>query len=180
MNPSNNQLSPTEIRSLIFHVRGKAVMFDSDLAAMYQVETGRLNEAVRRNIRRFPEDFMFQLTAEEVERLRSQIAISKIGRGGRRYLPYAFTEQGVTMLSCVLNSDIAIDVNINIMRAFVQLRRLAMNVVDLKRKIQSMEKKYDHNFKLVFNAITQLLTPKPLQKPKKKIGFTAPEKKQIR
>lgn len=172
-----NAQIPSEIKNLIYHIRGKAVMIDSDLAGLYQVETGRMNEAVRRNIRRFPEDFMFQLTEEEAERLRSQFAISKIGRGGRRYLPYAFTEQGVTMLSCVLNSDIAIDVNINIMRAFVQLRRIGMSVVDLKRKIDSMERKYDHNFKIVFDAIRQFLAPPPAPTRKLKIGFTPPEKK---
>jgi hypothetical protein len=171
-----NQLTPTEIRSLIYHIRGKAVMLDSDLAPLYQVETGRLNEAVRRNLRRFPEDFMFQLTAEETDRLRSEIAISKIGRGGRRYLPYAFTEQGVTMLSCVLNSDIAIDVNINIMRAFVQIRRIGMSVIDLKRKIDSMERKYDHNFKIVFDALRQLIAPTPVPAKKVKIGFRPPSK----
>jgi hypothetical protein len=176
MTTPTNQLTPTEIRSLIYHIRGKAVMLDNDLAAMYQVETGRLNEAVRRNLKRFPEDFMFQLTAEEADRLRSQIAISKTGRGGRRYLPYAFTEQGVTMLSCVLNSDIAIDVNINIMRAFVQIRRIGMSVVDLKRKIDSMERKYDHNFKIVFDAIRQLIAPPPAPEKKIKIGFTPPDK----
>lgn len=172
-----NQLTPTEIRNLIYHVRGKAVMLDRDLAAMYQVETGRLNEAVRRNKRRFPEDFMFQLTAAEEENLRSQFAISSSRHGGRRYLPFVFTEQGVTMLSCVLNSDIAIDVNLNIMRAFVQIRRIGMSVVDLKRKIASMEKKYDHNFKIVFDAIQELFAPPPAPTKKMKIGFTPPDKK---
>lgn len=171
------QLTPAEIRSLICHIRGKAVMLDNDLATMYQVETGRLNEAVRRNIRRFPDDFMFQLTPEEADRLRSQIAISKSSRGGRRYLPYAFTEQGVTMLSCVLNSDTAIDVNISIMRAFVQIRRIGMSVVDLKRKIDSMERKYDHNFKIVFDALRKVLEPPTPPKHKQKIGFVPPEKK---
>lgn len=176
MTTPSSHLTPTEIRSLIYHIRGKAVMLDSDLAALYQVETGRLNEAVRRNLRRFPEDFMFQLTAEEMHRLRSQIAISKTGRGGRRFLPYAFTEQGVAMLSGVLNSDIAIDVNLNIMRAFVQLRRIGMSVVDLKRKIDAMERKYDHNFKIVFDAIRQLLAPPPVPPKKIKIGFRPPSK----
>jgi hypothetical protein len=169
-------ITTIEIRNLIYHIRGKAVMLDNDLASLYQVETGRLNEAVRRNIKRFPEDFMFQLTEDEFERLRSQFAISKIGRGGRRYLPYTFTEQGVTMLSCVLNSDVAIEVNINIMRAFVQLRRIGMTIVDMKRKIDSMERKYDHQFKIVFDAIRQLIEPPPEKKPKRKIGFAPPEK----
>jgi hypothetical protein len=169
-------ITTAEIRNLIYHVRGKAVMIDSDLAMLYQVETGRLNEVVRRNIKRFPEDFMFQLTEEEYERLRSQFAISKTGRGGRRYQPLVFTEQGVTMLSCVLKSDIAIEVNINIVRAFVQLRRIAITFVDLKRKIDSMESKYDRQFKIVFDAIRQLLTPPPEKKKKFKIGFAPPEK----
>jgi len=166
-----------EIRNLIYHIRGKAVMLDSDLAGLYQVETGRMNEAVRRNSKRFPEDFMFQLTEEEAEHLRSQIAISKIGRGGRRYLPYAFTEQGVTMLSCVLNSDVAIEVNINIMRAFVQVKRLGMTILDIRRKLDGMEKKYDHQFKVVFDAIRQFLAPPPVPAKKAKIGFAPPEKK---
>ena len=171
-----NAITPSEIRSLIYHVRGKAIMLDTDLAGLYQVETGRLNEAVRRNSKRFPEDFMFQLTTEEDARLRSQFAISKAGRGGRRYLPYAFTEQGLTMLSCVLNSDTAIEVNLNIMRAFVQIRRLGMSIVDLKRKIDGMERKYDHNFKIVFDAMRQLLNPPARTKPKHRIGFAPPDK----
>lgn len=160
----------SEIKNLIYHIRGKAVMLDSDLANLYQVPTSRLNEAVKRNIRRFPEDFMFQLTKEEFKNLMSQIAISS-PHGGRRKLPLMFTEQGVAMLSGVLNSEIAIDVNINIMRAFVQLRRIGMSVVDLKRKIDGMERKYDHQFKIVFDAIRQLLQPQPQSKLKQKMGF---------
>ena len=170
-------ITTTQIKNLIYNIRGKAVMVDSDLATLYQVPTYRLNEAVKRNIKRFPDDFMFQLTEEEYTRLRSQIAISKRGRGGRRYLPYVFTEQGVAMLSGVLSSDIAIEVNINIMRAFVQVRRLGMTIVDIKRKIDSMEKKYDSQFRVVFKAIQQLLTPPPVKKKKIKIGFSPPEKK---
>jgi hypothetical protein len=172
----NHLITPDEIRNLIYHIRGKAVMIDSDLANLYQVETGRLNEVVRRNIKRFPDDFMFQLTEEEHERLRSQFAISKTGRGGRRYMPLVFTEQGVTMLSCMLKSDIAIEVNINVVRAFVQLRRIGMTVVDLKRKIDNMESKYDHQFKIVFDAIRQLLAPPPASKKKQKMGFGPADK----
>jgi hypothetical protein len=170
----SNELTPAEIRNLIYHIRGKAVMIDSDLSAMYQVETGRLNEAVRRNIRRFPEDFMFQLTEDEFKNLISQIAISS-SHGGRRKLPQVFTEQGVAMLSGVLNSDIAIDVNLNIMRAFVQIRRIGMSIVDLKRKIDTMERKYDHNFKVVFDALRQLIAPPPAKKTRN-MGFTPPKK----
>jgi hypothetical protein len=168
------QLIPSEIKNLIYHIRGKAIMLDSDLAKLYQVQTYRLNEAVKRNSKRFPEDFMFQLTNDEFESLRSQFAISK--RGGRRYLPFAFTEQGIAMLSGVLNSDIAIEVNINIMRAFVQVRRLGMTIVDIKRKLNSMERKFsqhDHQFKIVFDALRQLMEPPPKPTKKKKMGFTA-------
>ncbi len=171
-----NALLPSEIKNMIYHIRGKAVMLDSDLADLYQVETRTLNQAVRRNSDRFPEDFMFQLAEEEAERLRSQIVISKIGRGGRRYAPYVFTEQGVAMLSSVLNSDIAIKANIQIMRAFVQIKRLGLTVLDIRRKLDGMEKKYDHQFKIVFDAIRQLLAPPPAPTKKVKIGFTPPEK----
>jgi hypothetical protein len=168
---------PSEIKSLIFHIRGRAVMLDSDLAGLYRVPTGRLNEAVKRNIRRFPEDFMFQLTHAEFTNLISQCAISSL-HGGRRTLPMVFTEQGVAMLSGILNSDIAIDVNINIMRAFVQVRRLGMTILDIRRKLDGMERKYDHQFKIVFDAIRQLLEPQvPAKKHKVSIGFGPSERK---
>jgi hypothetical protein len=163
-----------EIKNLIYHIRGKAIMLDSDLAGLYHVPTGRLNEAVKRNIRRFPDDFMFRLTESEFENLKSQFAISS-SHGGRRKVPLVFTEQGVAMLSGILSSDIAIDVNIQIMRAFVQVRRLGMSVVDLKRKIDGMERKYDHNFKIVFDAIRELMEPPIPSKPKRKMGFAPPE-----
>ncbi len=167
------QLIPSEIKNLIYHIRGKAVMLDSDLARLYKVETRTLNQAVSRNIERFPEDFMFKLTKEEDDSLRSQFVILKPGRGQhRKFQPRVFTEQGVAMLSAVLKSKIAIEVNINIMRAFVQVRRLGMTIVDLKRKIDGMERKYDHQFKIVFDAIRQLLAP-PKPAKKKKMGFTA-------
>jgi hypothetical protein len=172
-----NAITQSEIRNLIHNIRGKAVMLDSDLAELYKVTTKRLNEAVRRNRKRFPEDFMFQLTDGEYHSLRSQIATSKIGRGGRRYMPLAFTEQGVAMLSGVLTSDIAIEANINIMRAFVSVKRLGMTILDIRRKIDGMEKKYDNNFRIVFDAIQELLAPPPALEKKQKIGFTPPEKK---
>jgi hypothetical protein len=170
-----NAITTGEIRNLIHHIRGKAVMIDSDLAGLYNVPTKVLNQAVHRNIERFPEDFMFQLTTEEAENLRSQIVTSSYG--GRRYLPYAFTEQGVAMLSSVLNSEIAIKVNIQIIRTFVQIRRMAITIADLKRKIDGMERKYDYHFKVVFDALRKLTAPEPAHKPKVKIGFTPPEKK---
>ena len=149
-------------------------MLDSDLARLYRVTTKRLNEQVRRNIARFPGDFMFQLTLEEVESLRSQSATSNKGRGGRRYAPLVFTEQGIAMLSTVLNSERAIHVNIEIMRAFVRLREMLATHKDLARKLDAMEKKYDAQFKVVFDAIRQLMSsPEP---GKRKIGFLVKER----
>ncbi len=140
-------------------------MLDSELAELYQVPTKRLTEQVKRNILRFPVDFMFQLTSEEAENLRSQFATSRSGHGGRRYLPYVFTEQGVAMLSSVLNSERAVQVNIAIMRAFVKLREILATHKDLARKLEEMEKKYDAQFKVVFDAIRQLMaTPEPKKK----------------
>jgi predicted DNA binding protein len=165
------ELISTEIiTSKIFVIRGKKVMLDSDLAMLYSVQTKRLNEQVVRNKKRFPEDFMFQLTEEEANFLRSHFATSK--RGGRRYLPYVFTQEGVAMLSSVLNSERAIMVNIQIMRAFAQFRRMLLTNRDLKHKIEEMERKYDKQFAIVFQAIKQLLdTPK--QEKKRLIGFHA-------
>jgi hypothetical protein len=138
------------------------------------VTTKRLNEQVRRNRSRFPDDFMFQLTQDEVRPLRSQIATSKVGRGGRRYAPYVFKEQGVAMLSTVLNSERAIQVNIEIMRAFVRLRQLLATNNQLARRLAALEKKYDGQFKVVFEAIRQLMAP-PEPK-KRKIGFLVEER----
>ena len=156
-----------KIENKIFQIRGKRVMLDSDLAVLYGVKTKRLNEQVTRNKKRFPEDFMFQLTEEEAISLRSHFATSK--RGGRRYLPYVFTQEGVAMLSSVLNSERAIMVNIQIMRAFVNLRRIALTYVGLRRKIEAMEKKYDGHFRIVFKTIKKLLEPPPAKK--RRIGF---------
>jgi hypothetical protein len=171
-----NQLTPTEIRSLIYHIRGKAVMLDDDLSKLYGVETRAINQAVHRNAERFPDDFMFQLTKDEDKRLRSQSVISNISRGGRRYLPYAFTEQGVAMLSSVLNSAAAIKVNIQIIRVFVQIRRMAITIADLKRKIDEIESKNDYKFKIVFDALRKITAPEPAHKPTVKIGFVPPKK----
>src|SRR5437667_4539797 len=167
---SNEQsFVPAErIEQLILFIRGEKVMRDSDLAAMYQVETRTLVQAVRRNFSRFPADFMFQLSKEEFEALRSQIVISNKGRGGRRYLPYVFTEQGVAMLSSILNSERAVQVNIAIMRAFVKLRKILASNKDLSRKLEELEKKYDSQFKVVFDAIRHLMAP---PRRKQRIGF---------
>src|SRR3972149_8492853 len=162
------------IENKIFLVRGKKVMFDRDLAVLYGVTTGNLNKAVNRNIERFPDDFMFQLTKEEADSLIFQIGISKTeGRGGRRFLPYAFTENGVAMLSSVLNSERAMHVNIQIMRTFTKLREMLASNKELAKKLDNLEKKYDTQFKVVFDAIRQLMTP-PEPK-RKRIGFL-PEK----
>ena len=166
-----NSLVPVErIEKFILFLRDHKVMLDSDLADLYGVSTKRLNEQVRRNIRRFPADFMIQLTDQEANALRSQIATLKPGRGKhRKYLPYAFTEQGVAMLSSVLNSERAIQVNIEIMRAFVRLRVMVFSYKELARKVEALEKKYDSQFKVVFDAIRKLM--EPVESGKKKIGF---------
>lgn len=157
------------IENKILLIRSKKVMLDKDLAVLYGVQTRTLNQAVKRNVQRFPEDFMFQLTREEAEKLlRSQFVTLKRGRH-YKYLPYAFTENGVAMLSSILNSEGAIEVNIQIMRTFTRLREMLLSHKDLQRKIEEMEKKYDYQFKVVFDAIKQLLEPS--EKPKKRIGF---------
>ncbi|MEY2501625.1 MAG: hypothetical protein QOI07_1959 [Verrucomicrobiota bacterium] len=174
--------TPEELAQLVFHIRGEKVMFDADLAKLYGVTTKALNQAMTRNKARFPEDFAFRLTGEEFSNLRSQIVTTSAGRsilrsqivtsslhGGRRRSPYAFTEQGVAMLSSVLRSPRAVEVNIAIMRTFVQLRRLMDSNRDLARKIETLEKKYDEQFATVFAAIKQLIAPPA--SPRKQIGF---------
>ncbi len=152
-------LVPLErIERAILTLRGQKVMLDADLAAMYGVETKVLVRAVKRNKDRFPPDFMVQLSPDEFENLRFHSGASSFW-GGRRYLPYAFTEQGVAMLSSVLNSERAIQVNIEIMRAFVQLRRFIATNRDLARRLNRLEKKCDAQFKIVFDAIRQLMIP---------------------
>jgi hypothetical protein len=165
------------IAQRIYIIRGQKVILDQDLALLYQVSTKRLNEQVKRNIKRFPHDFLFILTLNEAEALRSQIATSKKGRGGRRNQPLAFTEHGVAMLSSVLNSERAIQVNIAIMRAFSKLRDLLSSNKDLLRKVQEMERKYDSRFLEVFRAIRQL-TPDNDDSDRGKIGFATENKKQ--
>ena len=144
-----------QIQSKIFELRGYKVMLDSDLAELYETETKRLKEAVRRNIGRFPADFMFELDKNEFESLRTQFASSN--RGGSRYLPFAFTEQGVAMLASVLNSAKAIDVNIQIVRAFVFLRQYALTNTDLTNKLKELESRYNKQFKDVYEALNYLL-----------------------
>jgi len=165
-----------QIEHAIFLIRGQKVMLDSNLAELYGVATKVLIQAVKRNIERFPADFMFQLTIEETDLLRSQIVTLKTGRGRhRKYLPYAFTEQGVAMLSSVLHSARAIHVNIEIMRAFVRLRQMLASNTDLARKLATLEKKYDAQFRVVFDAIRELMTA-PEPKKKRPIGFAPWEK----
>lgn len=164
-----------QIQNQIYEIRGQKVMLDRDLAELYDVSTSRLNEAVKRNITRFPSDFMFQLKKEEFKHLISQNAISKnTGRGGIRKMPFAFTEQGVSMLSSVLSSDKAIEVNISIMRTFVLIRQHAINYKDLHDKLQKLEKKYNKNFKEIYHALNLLIEDKEVndaQKSREPIGF---------
>jgi hypothetical protein len=189
---------PANLAKLVFLIRGEKVLLDTDLADLYGVEARVLNQSVARNRNRFPDDFMFQLTAVEWTALRSQIvttSASKVGkssqtvtssppvvgltsqivmsnaRGGRRTLPYAFTEQGVAMLSSVLRSQCAVEVNIAIMRTFVQLRRLMDSNHDLRLRIEAMETRYDEQFSQVFDAIKQLVTEDRTRKAKPPIGF---------
>jgi hypothetical protein len=160
------------IERAILFIKGEKVMLDSDLAVLYGVPTRILVQAVKRNIERFPRDFMFQLSAEEFVSLRSQFVTSKRrkGRGGRRYPPYAFTEQGVAMLSSVLRSNRAILVNMSPVRAFVRLRQILASHAELARKLRALEKKCDTQFNQVFEAIRQLMQPSP---PKcRRIGFS--------
>ena len=168
-----------QIKNLIYEIRGNKVMLDSDLADLYEVPTFRLNEAVKRKRARFPQNFMFQLTKEEYDFLRSQFAISKTGRGGRRTLPYVFTEQGVAMLSSVLNSEKAIQINIQIMNTFVQMRQWAMENKDLARRVAELENYFiEHckdnktDMREIYEAIDLLMDrTKPA-----KIGFNTEEK----
>ena len=162
----------TQIAHSIHFIRGQRVLLDSDLAALYEVTTGALNQAVRRNRARFPADFMFRLTPREEEGLKSQTVISKTARGGRRGLPYAFTEQGVAMLSSVLTSERAVKVNIAIMRAFVKWREMLDTNRELGRKFSELEKRvapHDSEIAAIIDAIRQLMAPG--KKPAREIGF---------
>jgi hypothetical protein len=162
-----NAATLANLEQQILFLRGQKVMLSTDLAKLYEVEPRVLNQAVKRSLERFPEDFMFQLTQGEFANLKSQSVISSWG--GSRALPYAFTEQGVAMLSSVLNSPRAILVNIAIMRAFVKLREILASHQDLAKKLDSMERKYDAKFKVVFDAIRELMQPP--SKPRPRIGF---------
>ena len=163
-------LVPAEvIENRILLIRGQKVMLDAHLSELYQVSTKALNQAVKRNLERFPGDFMFQMTREEVQNSRSQIVTLKKQGSNIKYLPYVFTEQGIAMLSSVLKSRRAIQVNIQIMRTFTKLREMLMNHRDLKKKIEEMEMKYDGQFKIVFDALREMLHVK--EKPEYKIGF---------
>lgn len=161
-------LKPENVAQLVFLIRGEKVMLDADLATLYGVSTKALNQAVRRNRNRFPTDFVFQLTKAEYDSMRSQIVTAS--RRNISALPYAFTEQGVAMLSSVLRSSRSVAVNIAIMRTFVQLRRLMDSNSDLARKIEGLEKKYDEQFAVVFAAIKQLISP-PTGSTRKRTGF---------
>src|SRR5437016_180601 len=178
--PAGQLPVPVElVERRIYLIRGQKVMLDSDLAELYQVLTKNLNKAVSRNAGRFPEDFMFQLTEEEAKSLRFQIGTSNVGRGGRRYLPYAFTEHGVAMLSSVLNSDRAVQMNIIIIRAFVRMRELLTTHKDLAEKIEKLErtqKQHGSILVAVVQDIQKLKTPPP-QPPRRRIGFHVPEEK---
>jgi ORF6N domain len=168
----NRALIPMErIESAILLVRGQKVMLDRDLARLYGVSTKALNQAVRRNLARFPEDFMFRLSKAELENWRSQFVTSNSAQKmGLRRAPHAFTEQGVSMLSSVLRSKRAVLVNIEIMRAFVRMRQILATHADLARKLDALEQKYDAQFKVVFDAIRELMTPPP-DPPRGKFGF---------
>jgi ORF6N domain-containing protein len=168
----------SDVKRAILVIRGQRVMLDADLAALYGVPTRALVQAVARNSRRFPGDFMFRLTADEAENLRSQIVISRSvrGWGGRRHAPYAFTEQGVAMLSSVLHSRRAIDANIAIMRIFVQLRQMLVSNEALAGKLEALEKKHDANFKVVFDAIRELMSSPPSRR--RAIGFRSSPSKE--
>jgi hypothetical protein len=165
------QVAAARILSSIHRIRGQRVMLDASIAELYQVETRVLVQAVTRNLARFPDDFMFQLTPAEYASLRSQSVISN-ARGGRRSRPYAFTEQGVAMLSSVLRSPRAVDVNVEIMRAFVRVREMLAGRTDLVRRLDALEQRYDQQFQSVFDAIRALVTEQV--KPRRRIGFHRP------
>jgi ORF6N domain len=169
--PPASLIPPERIERAILSIRGHKVILDKDLARLYGVTTGSLNQAVRRNRTRFPDDFMFQFTKQEFVDWKSQIVITNpSAKMGFRHAPYAFTEQGVAMLSSVLRSKRAVLVNIEIMRAFVRMRQILTANVELARKLETLEKKYDSQFKVVFDAIRDLMTPPP-PPPRDKFGF---------
>ncbi|MBI2922739.1 MAG: ORF6N domain-containing protein [Planctomycetes bacterium] len=178
-NPATPLLPRIQARILL--LRGKQVILSHDLAELYGVSTKHLNQAVRRNLLRFPADFMMALTAREAVSLRSQFVTSNVGRGGARYRPIAFTEQGVAMLSSVLNSERAIRVNIAIMRAFVKLREVLATHADLAKKLQELEARFEGQFQVVFKAIRQILNPPADPEPShRRIGFHRPGSEALR
>jgi hypothetical protein len=172
--PSNHPVDVRSVQRLVVKLRDQHVMIDTDLATLYGVAVRALNQAVSRNRDRFPSDFMFRLTAGEAKSLRSQIVTAKRGRGGRRTAPYAFTEQGVAMLSSVLRSPRAVRVNIGIMRAFVRLRGLLLAHADLAQRLDELEQKYDGQFQVVVQAIRELMKARSLAR---KIGFRPHQKR---
>jgi hypothetical protein len=180
MNKGADLIPVERVQNVIFLIRGEKVMLDSHLAELYRVETRLLIQAVKRNADRFPEDFIFLLTPQEVTNLRSQIVISSSAHGGRRYQPYVFTEQGVAMLSSVLRSKRAAQVNVAIMRAFVSLRRLLATNEALASKLAELERRlegHDQAIKSLFDAIRELMAPPA--KPKREIGFHAIDKEAV-
>lgn len=174
----SKELAITEeaVMSKIYIVRDHKIMLDRDLSELYGVETKRLKEAVRRNIERFPEDFMFEMSKEEFQNWRSQFATSKQDKQGLRYAPFCFTEQGVTMLSCVLNSKKSIQVNIRIIRVFTKMREMLKDNLSLKLEIEEIKKKLSNhtkNIELVFSYLDELIEKKNNEKPRRKIGYKA-------
>ena len=170
----NESLIPRErIEQKIYVIRGERVILDRDLADIYGVTTKRLNEQVKRNIKRFPEDFMFQLTTDELEEMRSQIATAS--KRNVRFPPYVFTEHGAIMAANVLSSERAVEASVQVIRAFVKLRQMLTSNAELSKKVEALEKKYDTQFKVVFDAIKKLMMPP--DKPKENIGFIGKPKK---
>jgi len=169
MSETKSLIPMERIERAMLLIRSEKVMLDSDLAEIYGVETKALNRAVKRNASRFPNDFRFKLTPKEAESLRCQFGTSNVGRGGRRYLPHAFTEHGALMLANVLNSERAAQTSVQVVRPFVRLRQLLSSNAELARKLESLEKKYDTQFRVVFDAIRKLMTPEPPKR--REIGF---------
>lgn len=169
MTDSGSLISADAIELTILELRGQRVLLDTDLARMYAVETRALLQAVRRNPERFPEDFMFQLTVSE----RNTVGLRPVGRGGRRGLPFAFTQEGVAMLSSVLRSEHAVDVNVQIMRAFVRMKAMLASRTEIANRIDELEARYDSQFGVIFDAIRQLMAPP--NPPKHPVGFVHPK-----
>ena len=172
----SKQLVPVElIENKIYLIRGQKVMLDRDLAQLYGVPTFRFNEAVKRNLKRFPDDFMFQLTADEAAALTSQIAMSKTGRGGRRTFPYVFTEHGAVMAANILHSDRAVQMSVFVVRAFIRLRKMLLGNKELRQELEEIKRQTNDRFQIVFETLDHLLAVE--ERPKRKIGFVAKEKR---